>query len=204
MADRRLGSPGPPTTSTVDPASFDPDDLSGRRFEAVLFTDVDLADVTVRKASFDGCTFRDIRFNASTHVDAAFTNCTFVMCNFFDARMRDAKLVGSRFDGCAYDLLEVDGGDWSLVGMPGADLRRASFRGVRLREVDLGGAQLDGAALRDCDLSGAWLHGASFRGADLRGSDLSSLDPRQCEIQDALIDVDQAMVIAATLGLRFA
>ena len=46
------------------------------------------------------------------------------------------------------------------------------------------------------------MHGASFHGADLRGSDLSALDPRVCDVVDALIDVEQAMVIAAALGLR--
>ena len=77
------------------------------------------------------------------------------------------------------------------------------FRSVRLREADLTGARFEGGKVRDTDLSGAWMHGASFHGADLRGSDLSALDPLQCDVADALIDVEQAMVIAAALGLRF-
>ena len=45
-------------------------------------------------------------------------------------------------------------------------------------------------------------HDASFIGADLRGSYLSALDPLNAKIKDAIIDVEQAMVIATALGLR--
>jgi fluoroquinolone resistance protein len=202
MAHRRHDIPVPVTTSTVDRTAWDPRTVSGSRYEAVLFTDVDMSDFEDRGASFDACTFRGIRFNASTHVDAAFTNCTFVGCNFFDARFTACKLVGSAFDRCTFDLLAVEAGDWSLVRLAGADLRKARFHGVRLREADLTGARFEGSTLRDTDLSGAWMHGASFHGADLRGSDLSALDPLQCDVVDALIDVEQAMVLAAALGLR--
>jgi uncharacterized protein YjbI with pentapeptide repeats len=202
MADRKHGVPAPVTTSVVDPLTWDPEAVSGSHHDAVLFADVEFADIEDKGASFNDCTFRGIRFNASTHIDAAFTNCAFVGCNFFDVRLTRCKLVGSMFDRCTFDLMTVEGGDWSLVGMPGADLRKASFRGVRLREADLSGARFEGATVRATDLSGAWMHGASFHGTDLRGSDLSALDPRQCDVVDALIDVEQAMVLAVALGLR--
>ena len=105
------------------------------------------------------------------------------------------------FDGCTFGLLEVDGGDWSFAGFPGADLRRSVFRGVRLREADLTGARFDDARVLRCDLSGAWLHGASFAGCDLRGSDLSAFDPATAELKGAVIDPAQALVIAAAVGL---
>jgi uncharacterized protein YjbI with pentapeptide repeats len=76
----------------------------------------------------------------STVAGAAFVNCTFIGCSFFDARFTDCKLVGSMFERCTFDALEVTGGNWSFVGLPGA--------------------RCEGAVLRDLDLSGAWLHGA--------------------------------------------
>jgi len=39
---------------------------------------VDMREATVTGASFTGCTFREVKFNASVFRDAAFTNCTFV------------------------------------------------------------------------------------------------------------------------------
>ena len=66
MADPSRASDRPPTTSTFDAAAWGERPFSGTKHEAVLFDGVDLADLTIRGASFDGCTFRDCRFNAST------------------------------------------------------------------------------------------------------------------------------------------
>ncbi len=196
------GQPAPPTTSTIRPEDWTGASLTGRRFESVLFLGVDLAEQDQRGAWFSDCTFRKVRFNVSTHLDAAFLNCTFVDCSFFDATFTNCKLVGSMFERCRFGPTKIDGGDWSLVGLPGADLRQVEFRGVALREADLTAARLDGAIVRDVDLRDALLHGISCQGTDLRGSDLSALDPINAEIKDALIDVEQAMVIATALGLR--
>ncbi|MFF4615454.1 pentapeptide repeat-containing protein [Nonomuraea jabiensis] len=108
---------------------------------------------------------------------------------------------GSVFDGCTYGLLKVEGGDWSYVGLAGADLRGSVFRGTRLREADLSGARLEGAELRRADLSGASLRGADLTRCDLRGSDLSTLDPLTVTLKNAIIDPFQATVVAGALGL---
>ena len=81
------------------------------------------------------------------------------------------------FDDCTFDITKVEGGNWSFVGLPGADLHSATFTGVRLREADLTGVRAAGGTLRDCDLAGAWLHLADLSGCDLRGSDLAGIDP---------------------------
>ena len=96
----------------------------------------------------------------------------------------------------------VDGGDWSFVAMPEADLTKATFTGTRMREADLTRARASGATLRHLDLSGAELHEADLGGADLRGSDLSAVDPRAVELTGAQIDVTQAVVLVTSLGLN--
>ncbi|MBE3008424.1 pentapeptide repeat-containing protein [Microbispora sp. NEAU-D428] len=105
------------------------------------------------------------------------------------------------FDGCSCDLMKVEGGDWSFTGLPGADLRRAAFADVRMREADLTGARCAGATMRGVDLSGAWLHRTDFSRCDLRGSDLSALDPHTAEVAGAIIGMRQAVTIATALGL---
>jgi hypothetical protein len=87
------------------------------------------------------------------------------------------------------------------VGLPGADLRSASFRGTRLREADLTGARCQGASIRDADLSGAWLHSADLSRCDLRGSDLSAIEPENVALKGAIITIDQTITIAQALGL---
>jgi fluoroquinolone resistance protein len=70
-----------------------------------------------------------------------------------------------------------------------------------MREADLTGAQLQDAVLQNVDFSGASLHAANLRRADLRGSDVSAIDPSESKITGAIIDVQQALTFAATLGL---
>jgi fluoroquinolone resistance protein len=111
------------------------------------------------------------------------------------------KLMGSMFDDCTYNLLKVEGGDWSFVGLPGADLRGTELTGTRLREADLTALRAAGATMRDVDLSGAWLHSADLSGCDLRGSDLSTVDPLTVNLKNAIVDLTQAMVITTSLGL---
>ena len=189
-----------PGTEVVAEA-WDERDLSGHTFERVTFLDVDLTGTTSTGAHFEDCTFRDVDLNASRHVDTAFVNCTFTRCSFFGARLEGCKLTGSTFDRCRFGSLEVHGGNWGFVGLPGADLRRTSFRDVRMREADLTGARLQDAALLRVDLGGATLDRADLRGCDLRGSDLSALDPATVRLEAAVIDLDQAVTLARGLGL---
>jgi uncharacterized protein YjbI with pentapeptide repeats len=202
MADRRHGHPALPTERTVSGDDLYGEDLTGRSESRVLYVDVDLTESTSTAGLvFEECVFRTVTFNASVHTGAAFINCTFATCNFFDASFVDCKMVGSTFDRCKFDRLSVEGGDWSFVGLPGADLRNASFTGNRMREADLTGVRADGAAFRKVDLSGSSFAKASFEKADLRGSDLDGLDPATTGLRNAIIDWNQAIAIAAAMGL---
>jgi uncharacterized protein YjbI with pentapeptide repeats len=167
----------------------------------VAFIGVDMSEISTDAATFEDCTFRDVRFNVSQHSRSAFLNCTFGGCNFFESTFNGCKLVGSSFSRCKLDLLKVSDGDWSFVGLAGADLRTAAIDGARMREADLTRARFDGAELRNVDLSGASVEGATFAGADLRGSDLSAFDPIVTELAGAIVDWEQAIVLAAALGL---
>jgi fluoroquinolone resistance protein len=201
MPERKHGLPAPKTLTQIRDEDWYGRDLSDQSHTQVEFIDLDLTETTGHGPTFTDCTFRGVRFNVTALTGAAFTNCTFKRCVFFEAAFTGCKFVGSMFDQCTHDLMKVEGGDWSFVGLPGADLRSATFTGVRMREADLTGARCEGAKLRDLDLSGAWLHSAKLTNCDLRGSDLSALDPTTVELKGALITMDQAVVVATALGL---
>ena len=201
MAERRYGEAPPKTGSTVAGADWYGRQIERERHEKVLFADLDMSEAQTLGAVFHECTFRRARFNASSHQATAFVNCTFVSCKFFDSRFTECKQVGSMIDGCDFDQMQVVGGDWSFTGLPGAVLGRATFKGTRLREADLTGAFCKGGSMCDVDLSGAWLHAADFTACDLRGSDLSAIDPTVVHLRDAIITIDQTVVIAQALGL---
>ena len=176
-------------------------DLSGEEHVGKTFTDLDLTEASGTGVVFTECTFRRARFNVARFVDCAFVNCTFAHCNFFEARFTECKLVGSTFERCTYDLMDVAGGNWSHVAMANADLGRATLRGVRMREADLTGVRCEDGVLRDVDLAGASLRGARLSRCDLRGSDLGALDPADAQLAGAIITYEQAIAIAVAMGL---
>ena len=71
-----------------------------------------------------------------------------------------------------------------------------------MREADLSSADLTEAILSNVDLSGAHLEKAILTKADLRGSDLSALNPTAPQCDGALINADQAVVLAQAIGFR--
>jgi uncharacterized protein YjbI with pentapeptide repeats len=197
MADR----PSPPTDTRIDRADWYEADLSRVTHERVLFQDLDMTDSVGTGARFVDCTFRGAQLDRCALDAASFENCTFVRCSFVGASFTGCKFVGSTFDAAAAERLVVDGGDWSFVGLAGADLRRARIDGVRMREADLSGAKLERAVLTNCDLAGAMWSRADLRNCDLRGSDIGDLEPGNVQLQRAIIDWPQAVSVARGLGL---
>lgn len=202
MAERKHGAEAPATVTKVTGEDWYGRELTSTDvFDKVLFVDCDFTELANDGATFTDCTFRNVKFNVSKHTDAAFTNCTFTRCNFFDAEFTRCKMVGSMFSACAWDIAKIERGDWSFVGLPGADLRKATVRDARMRESDLTGVNAAGGILTGLDWAGTWFHRADFTECDLRGSDLSNLDPLTVELARAIITIDQAVTIAEALKL---
>ena len=98
------------------------------------------------------------------------------------------------FDGCTFDITKVEGGNWSFVGLPGADLHSATFTGVSLREADLTGIRAAGGTLRDCDLTAAWLHLSDLSGLrPARQPAPPGIDPATVNLDRAIITSEQAV-----------
>ncbi|PUB22181.1 uncharacterized protein YjbI with pentapeptide repeats [Promicromonospora sp. AC04] len=191
----------PATELTVTREDWYSRDLSGEDHMATLFADVDMTEASGTGATFDSCVFRGVRFNSAHFTEFAFTSCVFDSCVFFDAKLERCKLVGSQFSDCRFDLLKVDGGNWSFTNLHRAGLAGTQFERVRLREADLGAITAAGVMLVGCDLSGADLDQADLTNADLRGSDLSTLDPLAATLTGAVVSEAQAVTLAEALGV---
>lgn len=201
MAEWVNGMERPDTSQTRNDVDWSGQAIAGQIHDNVLFIDLDMTEVENTASEFNECTFRNGRFNASRHSDAAFVNCTFKNCNFFGARFVDCKFVGSVFVSCNFDNFSVSGGNWSFVGLGGARLERAEIEDVRLREADLTRARMAGSKVTGSDLSGASLDEADLRGCDLRRSTLNALSPQRTLLEGAIITIDQTIMIAEGLGL---
>ena len=56
--------------------------------------------------------------------------------------------------------------------------------------------------MRNCNFTRAQLAGANLKKADMQGSLIDGVDMRQVKMQDTLIDVPQAILIAHCLGCK--
>lgn len=202
MADSRAMPDRADMDAEIVDEDWDGRDLKGLEHARTALIDVDMTESRLTSSTFLDCVFERVRLNAASLSGCAFLNCTFERCTFFDSTFDGCKLVGSTFERCTFTNVVVTGGDWSFVGLSGADLRSASFTDVRLRGADLTDARCEGAALRQVDLAGASMMGANLSGCDLRGSDLSSLDPTAVRLRNAIIDWQQALQVVAALGLE--
>ena len=176
-------------------------DLAGLTWQDTSFVDVDLTEVRSESAVWNRCTFERVRFNVSEHADSAFANCVFRDCSFFDATFTRCKLVGSRFEGCEFSLLTIEGGNWSFVDLGKAQLESVTVNGAKFREADFTGAHCVGASFIECDLSAADLTGADFTSARLVGSDMNGADLADVRMRGTIIDERQAAQLAEAQGL---
>jgi fluoroquinolone resistance protein len=202
MAERVNGRPIPETVETLTGEDWYGEELSGRVAEQITYVDLDLTESrSTGGLAFTECVFRRAQFSQAVHTSAAFLNCTFLDCDFFGASFVECKFLGSMFSRCRFERMTVRGGDWSFVGLPGAKLGTACFEDLRIREADLTGARLVGGVLRRADLANALLGKAELDRCDLRGSDVTSVDPFSVSLTGAVVDWQQALVIAGALGL---
>jgi uncharacterized protein YjbI with pentapeptide repeats len=78
------------------------EELLARSYRNCLFSHLDLTEAINEGSVFENCSFRNVKFNASRHADAAFLHCTLTGCNFFDdlrAVSRDRPSARPRGEG---------------------------------------------------------------------------------------------------------
>lgn len=146
---------------------------------------------------------------------ASFYDCTLIGCDLSNANLTEAFLTRTRLVACK---------------LTGASLNKAILRSIRLigcqcRYLNAGEAKLEGTVLEDCDLRESFLselrlqkrsrlERCSLVRADLfrtvlKGVDLSTCDitgiavsDTRAELRGALISTEQAVDVAALLGVR--
>ena len=88
-----------------------------------------------------------------------------------------------------------------LSSLRGAKLRNVTFENCVLDDADVTAAEIRETRFDGCTLHRVLIDGVRMRSVDLRGSDLSALDPRQVELRGAVVTYEQALALAAALGL---
>ncbi|HJL15501.1 MAG TPA: DUF2169 domain-containing protein [Sandaracinaceae bacterium LLY-WYZ-13_1] len=201
-------------------------DLSEARFERTRFASCDLSGATLFQMSLAGVELADCALAEATLVEVtldgvAFHRCdlsqaALVTCSGAEVRFDEARLVNARFvAGCVFDGADFRGADLSRatlrgVSLEGADFSEAALVGADLSEARCASARLERADMRrvlatECELRGAGLRGANLmesvlQGADLRGADLSHTNLFGADL--ALVRGDDATTLEGALTTR--
>jgi len=179
-----------------------------------VFEGVELVDTTLRGASYERCTFRRCRVEASRLVDCRFTDCTFEHSELINVRLPDCSLVEVRFHGgramgvdfsglrdlvlsVSFEEVALDYANFS--GLP---LKKTVFQDCRLREASFSQCDLSGATFAGCDLSGAVIRHAKLVQTDFEGAQGVALDASTCTLRFTRVDADTALLLLRDLGVR--
>jgi len=116
--------------------------------------------------------------------------------------LEDCRLSGLSSPAADWRDVLVANSDARFAQLPGGACRRCEFTGTDLQEADLRGADLSGALLRACRLGRADLREARLQETDLRHSDLEDMLVGLADLNGAIVDAPQAMVLARLMGIQ--
>ncbi len=178
-----------------------------------VFDGVALVDATLRGASFERCTFRRCRIEASRLADCRFTDCTFEHSELINVRLPDCSLVDVVFRGGRAMGVDFSGVRQLVLGMSfddvamdyanftGLPLKKTVFSMCRLREATFSQCDLSGASFSGCDLTGAVIRHAKLVQTDFEGAVGVALDGSTCQLRFTRVDGDTARILLRDLGV---
>ena len=99
-------------------------ELNGITFTRCSFRGADFAGIVLQSCQFDRCRFEGARFSGVDARQCGFIACMFQYADCFGAAFHDCKMLGTSFSGANIEGLRIDGGDWRMAALPGADFRK--------------------------------------------------------------------------------
>ncbi len=181
--------------------------LQGRRVE-----DLEWTSGKVSAMRMEGCILERVRlagseFGSVTWKDVRLVGCDLANVKAHRINLVRVELVDCRLTGFAARAAEwqdvlVRNGDGRFAQLLGGVFRRCEFDGGDWQEADFREADLSGAVLRGCQLGRADLRQARLRGTDFRKSELEEMLVGVGDLDGAIVDPAQAMVLARLMGLQ--
>ena len=204
------------------PARFEPRAEPDRSFadsESVAIEEQRLQDqerTNLRIGSFrlEGSVLERIQFADGQFGSAVWKDVRLVGCDLANIRAPRFSLVRVELIDCRLTGLNAAALDWQEVLIQNGDLRYSQlqggkfqaceFDGCNWQEADLQTADLTGSIFRSCNLARADLRRAKLRNADFRTSQIEGMLVGMGDLQGAIVDPAQAMVLARLMGLQIA
>ncbi|CAA9283987.1 MAG: hypothetical protein AVDCRST_MAG93-3392 [uncultured Chloroflexia bacterium] len=197
--------PSVPTTLSaaklVDGSTFQDITVANAELAEVVANDPSFERVLLKRADFARSkltlgTWIDVRWDTSDFAEARWEKALFVRVELLGCRMLGTQLLEARMQHARFSRSNM-----TYARFWNAQFEHARFEQCELREASFEGANLSGVVFDRCDLREADLRGATLRGTDLRGSQLDGLRVGIKDLQGAIIDAQQAVQLAALLGV---
>lgn len=192
-------------------ANLEPDGgaivLAGRQLDAAAWVDGKAAALRL-----EACVLQGVRLAGSEFGSVTWKDVRLVACDLANVTAHRIQLLRVELVDCRLAGLAVRAAEWRDVLVRNSDLRfaqlsngifqRCEFSDTDLEETDLREADLRGTVLRGCRLRRADLRQARLHGADLRHSNLEEMLAGVADVNGAIVDPAQAMVLARLMGLQ--
>lgn len=122
----------------AEPGGADAPKIVGRRFDGLF----------AEETAWEGTTFSNCEFLASSFCKARFTNCTFRQCNFRETNLSKAVFTACAFESCRLAALRIEESGWS-----DCQLMACTFEDVSMNDVAMSDNLFEGGSWRDVSLS---------------------------------------------------
>lgn len=177
--------------------------LARMHFEDCRFSGIRFDDILFDHCTFVRCTFSGCRLGASEFRFCAILNCIFRMCSMFSTVFDNCKLTGSAFFDVDAPYFEINGGDWSFTDLRDLPFYKMELHHINFEGADFTGCCMDHATISNCCMRHARFGSTSMVSADLRESDLSGSNLSGLILRKTKIDLQQAVLLAESLGADY-
>jgi uncharacterized protein YjbI with pentapeptide repeats len=172
-------------------------DRTNQQLDTLRLEDSVLDRVHLAGGQFGSAIWKDVRLVACDLANVRAHRISLVRVELIDCR-----LTGFRATALDWHDVLIQNGDLRYAQFQSGSFRNCEFDGCNLQDADLQGADLAGSVLRSCNLARADLRRAKLRNTDLRKSELDGMLVGMSDLQGAIVDPAQAMVLAQLLGLQ--
>ena len=114
----------------------------------------------------------------------------------------DCRLTGFRATALDWHDVLIQNGDARYAQLQSGKFRACEFESCNFQDADFRGADLTGSIFRSCNLARADLQRAKLQNTDFRKSEVEGMVVGMTDLQGAIVDPAQAMVLAQVLGLQ--
>ena len=178
----------------------------------LLVSGLQLEDVVIQRLWLESCVLERVALPRAVIRVAKWKDVRLTECDLANAEMSAVTAIRVELVGCRMTGLRLGETSWQSLLISGGDQRYAQFRyskfencefvGCDFQDADFYGADLRGCVFKDCRLHNVEMTKAKLVGTDLRGSSLDGMRLEAADVQGAIVDMAQALVLAPLLGIE--